>query len=116
MTKEKHYIAVDLGAESGRVILGAVSAEKLTLSEIYRFPSCMVEENSSLRWDFAKLFSQVKTGIAKTIKQTTAKVIAELKAKDKHQARIKELEEELEVGKAHIDALFRQIEAQKGGE
>ena len=74
MTKEKHYIAVDLGAESGRVILGTVSAEKLTLSEIYRFPSCMVEENASLRWDFAKLFSQVKTGIAKTIKQTTGKI------------------------------------------
>ena len=74
MTKEKHYIAVDLGAESGRVILGAVSAEKLTLSEIYRFPSCMVEENASLRWDFAKLFSQVKTGIAKTIKQTAGKI------------------------------------------
>jgi len=74
MTEEKHYIAVDLGAESGRVILGTVSVEKLTLSEIYRFPSCMVEQNGSLRWDFAKLFSQVKVGIAKTIQQTAGKI------------------------------------------
>ena len=37
MAEVKTYIAVDLGAESGRVMLGTVSADKLTLEEVHRF-------------------------------------------------------------------------------
>ena len=74
MAEVKKYIAVDLGAESGRAMLGSVSAEKLALEEIHRFGNGPVEENSSLRWDFNKLLSEIKTGIGKAAKTAGAQV------------------------------------------
>jgi sugar (pentulose or hexulose) kinase len=69
MADEKRYIAVDLGAESGRVMLGIVSANKIRLEEIHRFINGPVEQNGSLRWDFSRLMSEVKTGIGKAVKE-----------------------------------------------
>ena len=78
MTDEKRYIAVDLGAESGRVMLG-ISATRLAarprkiranLEEIHRFINGPVEQNGSLRWDFSRLISEVKTGIGKAVKES----------------------------------------------
>jgi sugar (pentulose or hexulose) kinase len=69
LADEKRYIAVDLGAESGRVMLGIVSAEKIRLEEIHRFTNGPVEQDGSLRWDFSRLMSEVKTGIGKAAKQ-----------------------------------------------
>jgi sugar (pentulose or hexulose) kinase len=74
VTGEKRYIAVDLGAESGRVMLGVVSAEKLRLEEVHRFSNGPVEQDGSLRWDFARLLSEIKTGIGKADKQSGGKV------------------------------------------
>lgn len=64
----KRYIAVDLGAESGRVMVGGVSGEKITLEEVHRFSNGPIEVDGSLRWDFNKLFSEIKTGIGKAVK------------------------------------------------
>jgi len=69
MVEVKQYIAVDLGAESGRVMLGLVSADKLILEEIHRFDNRPIEQNGSLRWDFNRLFSEVKAGISRVIKR-----------------------------------------------
>ena len=74
MEQEKQYIAVDLGAESGRVMLGTLSPEKLSLQEVFRFPNHPIEEKSCLKWDFGQLFSHIKTGIAKAIKQSDGAV------------------------------------------
>jgi sugar (pentulose or hexulose) kinase len=74
MMEVKKYIAVDLGAESGRVMLGSISTEKLTLEEIHRFNNGPIEENGSLRWDFKHLLSEIKTGIRKAVKQVGQKV------------------------------------------
>ena len=74
MASGKKYIAVDLGAESGRVMLGDVSADKITLEEIHRFSNGPFEKNGSLRWDFAKLFAEVKTGIGKAVKAADGQV------------------------------------------
>jgi len=74
MAEIKKYIAVDLGAESGRVMLGSVSADKLVLEEIHRFSNGPIEEDGSLRWDFNRLFSEVKAGIGKAAKYANAKV------------------------------------------
>lgn len=71
---EKKYIAVDLGAESGRVILGTITDNKLTLEEVYRFINGPTEMGSSIKWDFEKLFSDIKQGITKAIKATNGKV------------------------------------------
>lgn len=52
---KKNYIAVDLIAESGRIMLGAVFDEKLILEEIYCFTNGPIETDGSLRWDFSKI-------------------------------------------------------------
>jgi sugar (pentulose or hexulose) kinase len=70
MADEKRYIAVDLGAESGRVMLGIVSADKIRLEEVHRFINGPVEQNGALRWDFPRLMSEVKTGIGKAAKES----------------------------------------------
>jgi len=74
MAEMKEYIAVDLGAESGRVMLGSVSADKLVLEEIHRFGNGPIERDGSLRWDFERLFSEVKIGIGKAAKASGGKV------------------------------------------
>ena len=74
MGEKKKYIAVDLGASSGRVILGSVNDDKIALEEIHRFENGPIEENGSLFWDFAKLFGEISTGIAKAVKQADGKV------------------------------------------
>jgi len=68
MEQVEKYIAVDLGAESGRVMLGLVSADKLVLEEIHRFGNGPIEDSGTLRWDFNGLLSEIKTGIGKAAK------------------------------------------------
>lgn len=60
-----HYIACDLGAESGRVMLGALADGKLTLEEIHRFTNGPVRVNGTLRWDVLRIFDELKTGLRK---------------------------------------------------
>lgn len=74
MAGEKQYVAIDLGAESGRVMLGIVGADKLSLREIHRFPNGPIDENGSLKWDFNKLFAQIKTGLVKAVKQSGGEI------------------------------------------
>ena len=74
MATKEQYIAVDLGAESGRVMLGTVSSDKIILDEIHRFGNGPIEENGSLRWDFNRLLSEIKTGIKKTIQKSNGKI------------------------------------------
>ncbi len=74
MAQVKKYIAVDLGAESGRVMIGSVSADKLVLEEIHRFSNGPIEESGSLKWDFAGLMSEIKSGIKKAVKAAGSQV------------------------------------------
>ena len=55
-------------AESGRVFLGAVSADKLEMEQVHRFSNGPIKENNSLRWNIEKMFSEIKTGIKQAIK------------------------------------------------
>ncbi len=63
MAEKSNYIAVDLGAESGRVMLGTIADKRLGLEEIHRFRNGPVEQQDSLRWDFDRLLSEIKRGI-----------------------------------------------------
>jgi len=67
--ESKNYIAIDLGASSGRVMLSSITSYKLSIEECYRFPNEPIEQDGSLRWDFEKLFSEIKTGIAAAVKK-----------------------------------------------
>ena len=62
---EKYYLAVDIGASSGRHILGYIDNGKLCLEEIYRFENNIKVTEEGLTWDIESLFSEVVAGIAK---------------------------------------------------
>lgn len=64
MTPSRH-IACDLGAESGRVMLGTLENGQLSLEEIHRFPNGPVTISGSLHWDVARMFDELKTGLRK---------------------------------------------------
>lgn len=64
--KNRNYLAVDLGAESGRTIVGSLAQDKLTLSETHRFPNGPVRLNDGLHWDVLRLWSDIKAGISKS--------------------------------------------------
>ncbi len=61
----RHYVAVDLGAESGRVMLGTLAKGKLTLEEVHRFPNGPLRFQGTLRWDVMRLWEDVKAGLRK---------------------------------------------------
>ena len=61
----KYYLAVDIGASSGRHILGWMENGKLRLEEIYRFTNGLVEKNGHLCWDLERLFQEVVSGLRK---------------------------------------------------
>ncbi len=60
-----HHLAIDLGAESGRVILGTVEEGLLALKEVHRFPTGAVRSGESLLWDIPRLFDEVSVGLGK---------------------------------------------------
>lgn len=62
------YLAVDLGAESGRAILAALADDKLTLNEVHRFGNGPVRLPDGIHWDVLRLWSEIKAGIAAAIK------------------------------------------------
>ena len=68
------YIAVDLGASSGRVMLGGLENGQICLEEIHRFKNGPTEGDGSLRWDFAKLFGDIKEGLKKAIKKADGQI------------------------------------------
>lgn len=62
---ENLYVAIDLGAGSGRVFLADLAENKFLLEEIHRFTYPPRQENGHLRWDFARIFGEIKTGLKK---------------------------------------------------
>lgn len=58
-----HYAACDLGAESGRVIIGTLADGKLTLDEIHRFPTGASRVAGTLRWNILRIFEEITTGL-----------------------------------------------------
>lgn len=58
------YVAVDLGAESGRVMLGAFDGDRLSLEEVHRFANRPVALPSALHWDVLRIFADLTDGIA----------------------------------------------------
>ena len=60
-----YYLAIDIGASSGRHILGSLQNGKLCLEEVYRFDNGFNTENGSLVWDVEHLFYEVREGIKK---------------------------------------------------
>lgn len=58
-----HYLAIDIGASSGRHIVGWRKDGEIRMQEVYRFPNRVQEENGHLVWDMEDLMRNVKLGI-----------------------------------------------------
>jgi len=58
------YLAFDLGAESGRAMVGSLSGGMLTVDELHRFPNTPVREGDGLYWDTEGLWREIQRGIA----------------------------------------------------
>jgi len=65
----QHYLAFDLGAGSGRAILGTFDGCRIELSEIYRFPNEMIQEEGHFFWNIDQLFAEIKTSLKKCVKE-----------------------------------------------
>ena len=65
MSETKYYLAIDIGASSGRHILGWVDKGKIRIEEIYRFENKLVKQNGHLCWDLDHLFYEVVEGLKK---------------------------------------------------
>jgi rhamnulokinase len=74
MVEKANYIAVDLGAESGRVMLGRIADGRVTLEQIHRFGNGPIQEQGTLRWNFRVLLSEIKTGIRMAAQAVDGKV------------------------------------------
>ena len=61
----KYYLAIDIGASSGRHILGHLENGKMILEEIHRFPNGNIEKDGDLTWDIEGLFKEILTGMKK---------------------------------------------------
>lgn len=64
----KNYLAIDIGASSGRHILGAVKDGKITLEEVFRFTNGQMRKDGHDCWDVDKLVESVKQGIDEAMK------------------------------------------------
>ena len=60
-----HYLACDLGADSGRLMLGTLDDGKVMLEELHRFPNRPVKTPGGLHWNLDGLFNELKTGLKK---------------------------------------------------
>ena len=63
MAQETHFFAVDLGATSGRTILGTLSETGLELRELTRFPNHIIETGGHFFWDIYALYNEIIGGL-----------------------------------------------------
>ncbi|MBN6190858.1 rhamnulokinase [Aneurinibacillus sp. BA2021] len=68
-TRVRAVAAVDLGATSGRVMIGRIGPGVLDLEPVSRFPHGAVERADGLHWDFAALYEHVVDGLAEAVRR-----------------------------------------------
>ncbi len=62
-----NFLAFDLGASSGRAMLGTISDQRLKITEVHRFENRMVEIDNHFYWNIFSIFDELKTGLRKCI-------------------------------------------------
>lgn len=72
MSQTTNFLAIDLGASSGRVIAGRWDGQRFELRELHRFPNGPVALLGHLHWDVLRLWQEIKTGIAQYAAQDDA--------------------------------------------
>jgi rhamnulokinase len=74
--RQRVYLAIDLGAESGRVIAGLWNGKTISLEEVHRFPNGPVQLADSLRWDVLRLWSEIQNGLALAAKKFGKSIVS----------------------------------------
>lgn len=74
MYRSRRYLAVDLGASSGRVLAGRWDGARFDLREVHRFENGPVAVAGHLYWDALRLWAEIKAGISKDAAQSRAPV------------------------------------------
>jgi len=64
-----YYLAIDLGAESGRVMLGTLEEGRVSLEDLHRFPNRVLTVNGHLHWDLAHLEKEIFAGVEKAARR-----------------------------------------------
>jgi rhamnulokinase len=72
----KIYLAIDLGAESGRVMAGLWNGKTIRLEEVHRFPNGPVYLGDSLRWDVVRLWTEIQSGLALAAKKYGKSIVS----------------------------------------
>src|SRR4051812_12360258 len=72
MSTPTHFLAVDLGASSGRVMLGVWDGGRFALQEVHRFPNDPVYAQGHLYWDVLRLWHEIVAGLAQYAAQHDA--------------------------------------------
>ncbi len=72
MSKSRNYVALDLGAGSGRAMLGSLRDGRLVLEEAHRFSNDPVSLPDGLYWDVLRLWGNLKTGITRAAEKAGA--------------------------------------------
>jgi len=65
----KHYLAVDLGATSGRTIVAAYDGNKVEMNELTRFKHPIIRTGGHLFWDLPQLYNEIVTALRKTVEE-----------------------------------------------
>ncbi|WJH37446.1 rhamnulokinase [Paenibacillus sp. CC-CFT747] len=69
VTESSCVLAFDLGASSGRAMLGRLENGTLSLTEIHRFPNDRVQAGGGVYWDILRLYHEIKLGIGKALRE-----------------------------------------------
>src|SRR5438477_11233727 len=64
---EAKFLAFDLGAESGRGVVGCFDGARLRLEDVHRFPNGAVRLLDTLHWDALRLFAELKRGLGMAV-------------------------------------------------
>ena len=67
--KKYTFLAFDLGATSGRSVLGTLSNDKIETKELTRFPNAFVELNGKFYWNLLGLYSHLQEGLVACAKE-----------------------------------------------
>ncbi len=74
--KEKCYLAVDCGAESGRVMAGLWDGATMRLEELHRFPTGITPIGDTMRWDIARIWGEIERGLGLAAKRFGASIVS----------------------------------------
>ena len=68
MARAAAYLAIDLGASSGRAVVGVLDGARMRMEEVHRFRTPLIEDGRHLYWDIEALFAEVQRSLIEAVK------------------------------------------------